>query len=95
MLKGILITAGIAGIAFLLIKQSQKKKKKPTEEENYAGVFDGVSNIASSMVLLAAVIVGVVIVVGLSLFKKASDNPDKAFEYAEKGANVYSKIKRA
>jgi len=96
MLKGLLITALVLLVAFFVIRKSKPKETSSKDKENdYVGVFDGVSNIASSITILAFVIVGVVIVVALSLFKKASDNPDKTFEYAEKGANVYSKIKRA
>jgi uncharacterized protein YneF (UPF0154 family) len=97
-MKAIVILLGILAGAFVLIKSTQKNnlvKKEENTTENFSGLVDGASNIASSLVLLVFVVVGVVVVVGLVMVKKASDNPDRAFEVAGKSADLYSKIKRA
>ncbi|MCU0436722.1 MAG: hypothetical protein MUC49_02335 [Raineya sp.] len=92
-MRTIIILLAVLGGAFWLIKSSHKKEEE--KKENFSGLVDGASSIGSSIVLLGFVVVGVIMVVGLVLLKKASENPEKSFEYAEKGANVYSKIKRA
>jgi preprotein translocase subunit SecG len=94
-MKSILIMLAALIGAIVLVKCAKKKPKPKPQEENFSGLVDGASNIASSVVLLVFVIVGVIIVVGLVMLKKASDNPEKALDYAEKGARVYSNVKRA
>jgi len=92
-MRTILILIAILAGAIILIANTQKAKRK-TDEENFSGLVDGATNIASSIVLLVFVIVGVILVVALVLLKKTADNPDRAFEVASKGADVYAKIKR-
>jgi len=92
-MRTIIILLAILAGAIVLIRGTQKKPKQ--EEENFSGLIDGASNIASSLTLLVFVIIGVIIVVALAMVKKASDNPDRVFEVASKGVDVYSKVKKA
>ncbi|GAB4494353.1 MAG: hypothetical protein OHK0045_25470 [Raineya sp.] len=91
-MRAIIILLAILVGAVVLIRSTQKPKK---QEENFSGLIDGAANVASSLTILVFVVVGVIIVVGLVLVKKTTENPDRAFEVASKGADVYSKIKRA
>lgn len=92
-MRAIIILLAILAGAIVLIRSTQKKPK--AKEENFSGLVDGAANVASSLTILVFVVVGVIIVVALVLVKKTTENPDRAFEVASKGADVYSKVKRA
>ncbi|WP_448529651.1 hypothetical protein [Raineya sp.] len=93
-MRAIIILLAILVGAVVLIRSTQKQKPKP-QEENFSGLVDGATSVASSLTILVFVVVGVIIVVALVLVKKTTENPDRAFEVAGKGADLYSKIKRA
>ena len=71
----------------------QDVEEEPEEFSNFSGLVDGASSIASSAMLLGIVIVGVVLVIGMVVIKKAADNPDRAFEIANKGADLRNKLR--
>ncbi len=98
----------IVGLILVALVSCMFLKEKPRQENddllqdveedkeefsNFSGLVDGASSIASSAMLLGIVIVGVVLVIGMVLLKKASENPDRAFEIANKGADLRNKLK--
>lgn len=90
----------VALVACMFLKPKPKNDElledaREDEEEfsNFSGLVDGVSSIASSAMLLGIVIVGVVLVIGMVILKKASENPDRAFEIANRGADLRNKLK--
>ena len=95
----VLVLILLAAIAFFVCAEANKNKKQAQQaqeenpEDNFSGLIDGAASIASSAVLLGIVLVGTVIVVGLVLIKKSSENPDRAFEIAGKAADLRQKFK--
>ena len=94
----------VALVACMFLKEKPKQENddliqdvedngESQEFSNFSGLVDGASSIASSAMLLGIVIVGVVLVIGMVVIKKAADNPDRAFEIINKGADLRNKLK--
>jgi hypothetical protein len=88
----------LGAISYTILKKDTPKKQLQNYDEGYdenygGGIIDGGSKLIGSAMFLVVIVIGMILVFVMVAVKKAADNPDKAFTYAERGAGLYKTVK--